>query len=95
MNANTQSLQTILGEYLRERGLHNVANRVRVPEVWLEVIGENAAKHCHDIEFTAPTLSVRVDSPVWRSELRLRKHDLVRRINERLEPGLVADIILR
>ena len=45
MNANTQSLQTILGEYLRERGLHNVANRVRVPEVWLEVVGENAAKH--------------------------------------------------
>jgi predicted nucleic acid-binding Zn ribbon protein len=40
-------------------------------------------------------LHVQVDSSVWRSELRLRKDDLRRRINEQLGSNIVDDIQLR
>ncbi|MFM8438205.1 MAG: DUF721 domain-containing protein, partial [Candidatus Kapaibacterium sp.] len=78
-----------------ERGLQDVAIEARVPEAWRQVVGENAAKHGSAVTDAARTLTVQVDSFVWRTELRYRKNDIMRKINEHVAASIVDDIILR
>lgn len=95
MHSNAQSLGMLLQSFLKERGLQDVALEARLPDVWKQVVGENAAKHCSSVTFASRILTVQVDSSVWRNELRYRKSELVQRINEQLSTSLVDDIVLR
>ncbi|MFN4768742.1 MAG: DciA family protein [Candidatus Kapaibacterium sp.] len=95
MQSDAQSLGSVLRSLLRERGLNDITLEARVPHVWNELVGENASKHCTSVAMQSRVLHVQVDSSVWRSELRLRKDDLRRRINEQLGSNIVDDIQLR
>lgn len=95
MQSNSQSLGFLLQSFLREQGWQDIALEAKVPLIWSELIGENAAKHCTSVSFDSGVLSITVDSSVWRSELRYRKSDLINRMNEHLGTTIVHDISLR
>ncbi|MFM8472972.1 MAG: DUF721 domain-containing protein, partial [Candidatus Kapaibacterium sp.] len=95
MHSDARPIGFLLQSFLKERGLQDVAIEARVPEAWRQVVGENAAKHCSSVTYAARTLTVQVDSSVWRTELRYRKNDIMRKINEHVAASIVDDIILR
>ena len=95
MNSEASSLKDILSQYLHERGLENVVKEASIPELWNEIVGSNAVKHTKVVRYEHKQLTIEVDSSVWRTELRLRSDELMKRMNERLGIELVREIILR
>lgn len=89
------SLQQALSQYLRERGLVNVVKEAEVPAIWNELIGQHAAKSVTELNFENKQLLVRIDSSVWRTELRLRANELRDKINERLNADIVREIVIK
>ena len=55
---------------------------------WPDAVGEVIAKHAEAVSVRAGVLRVRVDHPIWRSELQFRK----RQILEKLNAGLTRKI---
>ena len=95
METQAKELQKVLQQLLQERGMENVVREASVPQLWNELIGENAARHCAIQSFENKELKVVVDSSVWRSELKLRRIDLIQKLNERLGVDLVSEITFR
>jgi predicted nucleic acid-binding Zn ribbon protein len=92
---NVRSLQAILEQFLRERGLDKKLREHSVPDIWQELIGENAARVSQVRRFEHGQLMVEVHAPVWRTELLLRREEIRKKINERIGQEMVREIIIR
>lgn len=62
--------------------------------VWDEVVGEAIAKRAHPEEVKHGILVVRVDTPVWRNELSLKKNQILDALNQALGEPVIKDIRL-
>ena len=63
----------------------------RIFSAWDEVVPE-AAAHARPFRFRGSTLLVEVASPVWLTELSMRKDDLIRRLEKVSGKKVVQDI---
>ena len=60
---------------------------------WSEVVGEALAEKSTPDRYETGTLWVVASGSAWAQEIRLRKEDIVRRLNEIAgEPGLFCDV---
>jgi predicted nucleic acid-binding Zn ribbon protein len=57
---------------------------VRVLDIWEETVGEEIFRVAKAESFQAGILTVKVDHPVWRSELALMSKDIIRKLNQAL-----------
>jgi len=84
-----------------EEILRDVFTRIEMPEdlelknqvfsAWEEV-SQDAAAHAHPFRFRGSTLIVEVTSPVWLTELSMRKNDLIHRLEKVTGKKVVEDI---
>ncbi|MES2767019.1 MAG: DUF721 domain-containing protein [Bacteroidota bacterium] len=95
MSDEVQSLQSILQQFLKDRGLDKKLKEYSVPELWMELIGERAARVCEVRRFDHGQLVVEVSAPVWKTELLLRREELMKKLNEKLGSEMVREIIIR
>jgi predicted nucleic acid-binding Zn ribbon protein len=51
---------------------------------WPEAVGDVIAKHAEAVSVRAGVLRVRVDHPIWRSELQFRKRQILEKLNSGL-----------
>jgi hypothetical protein len=56
----------------------------QIVEIWEEVVGPEIFRVARAESFQAGTLTVRVNHPVWRSELALMSKDIIRKLNQAL-----------
>lgn len=59
---------------------------------WNEMVGENVAKHCKPESFEDTVVVVRCDSTSWATQLRLLTHQLLKKFDAELGPGIVTVI---
>ena len=59
---------------------------------WGEVVGVTLADKSFPDRYEKGTLWVVATGSAWAQEIRLRKEDIVRRLNELSEPGLFRDV---
>lgn len=62
---------------------------------WPAIVGDEVAAHCSAQGFTEGKLVVRTDSTAWATQLKLLAPTLVRRLNEELGHGTVAQIVVQ
>ncbi len=62
---------------------------------WRQAVGEQVAQHSEPARLAGGILTVRVDSPVWNSQLHHLKEELLEKIQHRLPPGTVREIRFR
>lgn len=60
--------------------------------VWSEVVGEALAQRTRPIKLHGATLIVAVPSLVWRRELKPVQGEILRKLEQRLGPGLVRQL---
>jgi len=63
--------------------------------IWDEVVGEKISKHTTPEKVSYGKLYVKVDSPVWRSELLFRKDEILEMLNKKLNRVKIREIVLR
>ncbi len=62
---------------------------------WKEMFGDNFSENCQPTKLKEKTLTIRVKSSVWRTEIKLRKEQIITKINQFFEKDLVIDIKFR
>mgnify|MGYP003777466989 CR=1 FL=1 len=63
--------------------------------VWPDVVGPEVAANAHPVQLRRRRLVVSVSSSVWAQTLQLMSGAILERINERLGPGSVEEVVFR
>lgn len=94
-NESATPLAVLLQKMAAKSGLDKKLLEVSVMEYWQDVVGEKAAKSCVVMRIEYGKLLVHCASPVWRTELQMRKAEVITRLNERVGSTVVNDIIFK
>ena len=87
-----ESVGIVVDRFLACYGLLSPLNEYRAVKFWPEVVGEAVAKYCGDVYFKNGTLTVKLKSPALKADLMLRRAELIRALNEKIEAPTVADL---
>lgn len=87
-----QSIGNLVLQALRQQGLETPLLQRRLVEVWPKVAGEAIARYTRDAFIQNQTLVVRLTMPALRSDLSMRRTELVKRLNEEVGSQVIADI---
>ncbi|MFO7881885.1 MAG: DUF721 domain-containing protein [Kosmotogaceae bacterium] len=62
---------------------------------WENIFGKSVSKHCKVKDFDKGLLTIVADDGVWKTELLLRKEQILSKINEKLGARLVKNLRIR
>jgi predicted nucleic acid-binding Zn ribbon protein len=88
------SLKQVLESVLKEHKLTADIDAYRIFTVWEEIAGPMVAKHSRPARLNGNILYVEVDDPIWLSQLRYMKQDMLQKIDRRIKPGVFKDLKL-
>ncbi len=88
------SLKQILESVLKEHKLTSDIDAYRIFSVWEEIAGPAVAKHSRPVRLNGDILYIEVDDPIWLSQLRYMKQDMLQKIDRRIKPGVFRDLKL-
>ncbi|HHV02807.1 MAG: DUF721 domain-containing protein [Bacteroidales bacterium] len=90
----TKTLQEVLDQTLRDTGLSQGLEILRIHHAWDQLIGETAARECGRRSFRDGIYTVKVKSSVLRCQLDMQKSLLTGKLNALLNKPLVKEIII-
>ena len=90
-----QTIGAAIKDWLRANGLDIKAQEHSVPGYWEEVVGDAVARHAKVERVEHGRVFVSVQSAVWRTEVMLRRAEILARLNERLGADILKEIIVR
>lgn len=92
---NTNKMEALINEFIREQGLEEGLLRVRIYKVWELVIGQKAASYITSKYFNKGVLYCTVSSSMLRSQLSFQKKEIISRMNSMLNGEIISDIVFR
>lgn len=87
-----QQIENLVLGIVRGNGLETPLLQRRALAAWDEVAGPVASKYTIEKKIVNQTMYVRLQNPALRSELVMRKSEIVRQINERVGAQIIYDI---
>jgi predicted nucleic acid-binding Zn ribbon protein len=81
-----------LEELVEKLGIKKKLREYEAVERWEEVVGQQIGRVTRATKITKGVLFVRVRTGTWRNELRMRKQEIIRKINQVLGDEIVVDI---
>lgn len=89
-----EAIGDVLLRYLRQSLLETPLNEHRLIQSWNEVAGKLAAQLTSSVSIHNQKLYVKVRSATLRTELMMKRSELVRQLNAKVGSNLITDIIL-
>jgi len=83
----------LLGGFLEKKGLREALVRVDAVEEWQERVGEAIGRVTRAQGVRDTALIVEVKSSAWLMELNLMREEILRKVNEGREEGLIERIV--
>ena len=77
---------------LQRLGLDRELETQSLLDTWPKLVDEKIARHTRAVRLDRGVLVVEVDSPVWMTQLRFLKGQVLKRIAPRFRSGLVRDV---
>lgn len=93
--SNTQSISSVLKNYVRENNLERKLNELDLIKSWESVMGKTVARYTGNLYIQNNTLFVETNSPIVRNELLMMKEEIRVRLNEVVGEELIKSIIFR
>lgn len=87
-----QSIKDLVMRNLRVQGLETPLLQKRLVEAWPIVAGEAIAHYTTGVSIYNQTLFVRISMPALRSDLSMRRMDLVKKLNDYVGAQIICDI---
>ena len=89
---DVHQLSLLILRNLRAQGLETPLLQKRLVESWPLVAGPAIARYTTGVSIYNQTLMVRLSSPALRSELMMRRQELVNQLNSFVGAQIIADI---
>lgn len=86
---------SLINQFLRQQGLEAPLQEYRLLAAWGEVAGLEVERVTRKLFVRNQTLVVELSSPVIRSEMMMRRRDLVRMLNDKAGAQVITDIMFR
>jgi predicted nucleic acid-binding Zn ribbon protein len=93
--SNTESLSSVLKNYVRENNLERKMSELDLIKSWEAVVGKTVARYTGNISIQNSTLFVETTSPIVRNELLMMKEEIRTRLNEVVGDEIVKSIVFR
>jgi len=93
--SNTQKIQEVLNESLKELNIDGKIKEVRLLKSWEEIVGKTIAKYTKGLYINKKRLFVTLHSSVVRNELYMIKNGLIQRLNEIAGEEVIEDIVFK
>lgn len=91
----SEKMSDALMRFMRLSGLETPLNEYRLLEAWAEVAGPMAAKYSEARFIRNQTLHVHVSSAALRTELVMRRTQLVQQLNRAVGAQVIADVVFQ
>ncbi len=92
-NANKISL--LIEQFIKEQGLAEGLERVRIFRAWDLVVGETVAKATSNKFFKDGVLYCTINSSIIRTHLYYNKEDILAKLNKMLQSDIINKIVLK
>ena len=89
---DVQSVKNLILRNLREQGLEMPLLQKRLVEAWPQIAGPVAERYTLNTYIYNQTLFVRLSSPALRSDLSMRRQELVAQLNQYVGSQVITDI---
>ncbi len=91
--SKSETLDTLIGEFLRQEGLESPLNQYRLVDSWPKVVGPTIARYTGEVFIKNQTLFVKVKSAPLRNDLMMGRTNLVRQLNQHIGAQVISDIV--
>jgi predicted nucleic acid-binding Zn ribbon protein len=81
-----------LEKVLRNCHLGSDLDVYQVFSLWNSLVGEGTARHAQPARVRGQILYVEVDDPLWLSQLRYMKGDILAKIEKEVKKGVLKDL---
>ena len=81
-----------LKNLIKKQGLEKGLNQQKALEIWGEVVGQKIREKTEPDSVEFGVLTVKTPSSTWNQELELQKHDIIHKINKKLNKKTIKDI---
>ena len=92
LKRDVQSVKDLILRNLREQGLEMPLLQKRLVEAWPQIAGPVAERYTLNTYIYNQTLFVRLSSPALRSDLSMRRQELVAQLNQYVGSQVITDI---
>lgn len=92
MEQQPQSLEDAIKAFLEHHGLSEEAAIQELISRWDQVMGKPIAQATEKVWFRAGVLYVRLNSPVWKSELQMGRSKLRTMLNEQMGQEIIREV---
>ncbi|MBQ7056730.1 MAG: DUF721 domain-containing protein [Bacteroidaceae bacterium] len=89
---NETDIKELLQLFLRESQLETPLNEYRLINSWEKVAGKVVQRYTDGLRIHNQKLIVRLKSPALRSDLMMRRQELVNKLNEEVGAKVIYDI---
>ena len=93
--SNTQNINDLVNQLLKELKIDHKLKEVRLINSWNEVLGNNIARATSKIFIKNRVLFVYLNSPVVRNELMMLKSTIIKSLNDKVGEKIIDDIVFK
>jgi predicted nucleic acid-binding Zn ribbon protein len=83
-----QALENVLKEYNIKEDL----DVYKIFHLWTKIVGDKTARHTKPVRIGKNTLFVEVDDPLWLTQLRYMRDDIMDKIDSSVKKGVLTDV---
>jgi hypothetical protein len=91
---DTFSVKDLMGSFMKENNLSKGMQKLKIEEVWAELMGQGVVSYTDKIQLQNKTLVVSLSSSVLREELSYGKDKIIKMMNEEMGEELIAKLML-
>jgi predicted nucleic acid-binding Zn ribbon protein len=82
----------VVESVLKRYRLNGDLDAYRVFSVWTELVGDRIAGHTRPVRIDGRALIVEVDDPLWLTQLKYMKQDILGKIDITVKRGALTDM---
>jgi predicted nucleic acid-binding Zn ribbon protein len=86
------TIKKTLENVLKEYDIKGDIDAHKIFYLWDDIVGEKTASHTKPARIGNNILFVEVDDPIWLTQLRYMKMDILEKIEGKVKKGLLKDL---
>lgn len=88
------SINDAMKNFMQKSRLKNGVKTAAIEQVWLEIMGEVIAKYTGKLQIINQKLFITTTNGPLKSELMFQKPLIIERINEKMGPDTITEVVV-
>lgn len=95
MNSNDpRSMKELVSKLINQLGINDQILVQKIKSEWQDIVGDIAYQRIQVLDLKNGVLHLSSSTSVWINEFRLRKFEIIQKINDRYHSQIVSDITI-